>query len=67
MDHSLSAESAIVHGRRAITEDTAMRLARYFGTSPRYRWNLQNAYDIEIGAQEIGPRIERDVLPRNAA
>jgi addiction module antidote protein, HigA family len=37
--------SAIVNGKRAISVDTAMRLARYFGTSPQYWLNLQNAYD----------------------
>jgi len=56
--------SAIVNGKRAITVDTAMRLARYFGTSPQYWLNLQNAYDLEI-ADRVG--IEREVLPRNAA
>lgn len=56
--------SAIVNGKRAITVDTAMRLARYFGTSPQYWLNLQNACDLEIA----GPaKIEREVLPRNAA
>ena len=48
----------------AITVDTAMRLARYFGTSPQYWLNLQNAYDLEI-ADRAG--IEREVLPRHAA
>jgi len=47
--------------------DTAMRLARYFGTSPQYWLNLQNAYDLEIAGQELGSRIEREVLPRTAA
>jgi plasmid maintenance system antidote protein VapI len=47
--------------------DTAMRLTRYFGTSPQYWLNLQNAYDLEIAAREIRPRIEREVLPRRAA
>ena len=56
-----------VNGKRAITVDTAMRLARYFGTSPQYWLNLQNAYDLEVAGQEIGPRIEREVLPRAAA
>jgi len=59
--------SAIVNGRRAITVDTAMRLARYFGTSAQYWLNLQNAYDLEVAHQEIGPDIEREVLPRTAA
>jgi addiction module HigA family antidote len=59
--------SAIVNGRRAITVDTAMRLARYFGTSPQYWLNLQSAYDLEVAEQEIRPQIEREVLPRTAA
>src|SRR5690348_2751411 len=56
--------SAIVNGRRAITVDTAIRLARYFGTSPQYWLNLQNAYDMEIADRA---EIERQVLPRSAA
>jgi addiction module HigA family antidote len=59
--------SAVVNGKRAITVDTAMRLARYFGTSPQYWLNLQNLYDLEVAAQDIGSRIEREVLPRTAA
>ena len=59
--------SAIVNGKRAITVDTAMRLARYFGTSPQYWLNLQVAYDLEVAAQEIGAQIEKEVLPRIAA
>ena len=59
--------SAIVNGKRAITVDTAMRLARYFGTSPQYWLNLQIAYDLEIAAQEIRSKIDREVLPRTAA
>jgi addiction module HigA family antidote len=56
--------SAIVNGKRAITVDTAMRLARYFGTSPQYWLNLQNAYDLETADRAA---IERRVVPRNAA
>jgi len=59
--------SAIVNGKRAITVDTAMRLARYFGTSPQYWLNLQSAYDLEVAEREIRPRIEKEVLPRTAA
>ena len=59
--------SAIVNGNRAITVDTAMRLARYFGTSPQYWINLQSAYDLEVAEREIRPQIEREVLPRTAA
>lgn len=56
--------SAIVNGKRGITVDTAIRLARYFGTSPQYWLNLQNAYDLEAADRHA---IERQVLPRNAA
>ena len=59
--------SAIVNGQRSITADTAMRLARYFGTSAQYWMNLQTAYDLEVAAQELGVRVEREVLPRAAA
>src|SRR5258708_17895655 len=59
--------SAIVNGKRAITVDTAMRLARYFGTSPQYWLNLQIAYDLEIAGREIQPMIKKEVLPRTAA
>jgi addiction module HigA family antidote len=59
--------SAIVNGKRAITVDTAMRLARYFGTAPQYWLNLQIAYDLEVAGERIQARIEREVLPRTAA
>ena len=59
--------SAIVNGKRAITVDTAMRLARYFGTSPQYWLNLQNAYDLEVADREMRPQIESEVRPRSAA
>ena len=47
--------SAIVNGKRALTVDTAMRLALYFGTSPQYWLNLQTAYDLEVAGSEIVP------------
>jgi hypothetical protein len=56
-----------VNAKRSITVDTAMRLARYFGTSPQYWLNLQTAYDLEVAGLEILPRIEKEVLPRTAA
>jgi antitoxin HigA-1 len=59
--------SALVNGKRSITADTAMRIARYFGTSPQYWLNLQTAYDLEVAGGKIGSKIEREVLPRNAA
>jgi antitoxin HigA-1 len=51
---------------RAVTADTALRLARYFGTSPEFWLNLQSAYDLSVTAAELGSRIERDVQPRAA-
>lgn len=59
--------SAIVNGRRSITADTAMRLARYFGTSAQYWMNLQSAYDLQKAARERSDRIAREVLPLEAA
>ena len=59
--------SAIVNGKRSITADTAIRLARYFGISAQYWMNLQTAYDLEVAGQALAGRIERDVLPREAA
>lgn len=59
--------SAIVNGRRAITADTAMRLARYFGTSAQYWMNLETAYELAVAGRERGEAIEREVLPRRAA
>ncbi len=51
--------SAIVNGKRAITVDTAMRLARYFGTSPQYWLNLQTAYDWRSRSRRSGRRSKR--------
>ncbi len=59
--------SAIVNRKRSITADTAMRLARYFGTSPEYWMNLQTHYELAVAARRKGPQIEREVLPRRAA
>lgn len=51
---------------RAVTADTAIRLARYFGTSPEFWLNLQAAYDLSRALVERGAAIERDVHPRAA-
>lgn len=45
----------IVHGKRRISADTALRLARYFGTSERFWINLQSRYDLEVERDRIGP------------
>lgn len=54
----------IVHGQRAITADTALRLARYFGTSERFWLNLQTGYDLEVEKDRLGDRLESEVLQR---
>lgn len=51
----------IVRGGRAITADTALRLARYFGTTERFWLNLQAHYDLEIAKERLGMRLEREV------
>ncbi len=53
--------SQIVRGQRAITADTALRLARYFGTSPDVWLRLQATYDLEVAQHQIGKRIAREV------
>lgn len=52
----------IVHGKRAITADTALRLARYFGTSERFWMNLQGRYDLETEKDNLGDRLSREVV-----
>jgi addiction module HigA family antidote len=48
----------IVHGKRRITADTALRLARYFGTSERFWLNLQDRYDIEVERDRLAPTLD---------
>jgi len=58
---------SIIKGQRGITADTALRLARYFGTSAQMWMNLQAKYDLEATEDAIGRKVEREVLPRSAA
>lgn len=53
--------SQIVHGQRAITVDTAMRLARYFGTSAAVWLRMQVRYDLEVAEKQLSKRINREV------
>lgn len=55
--------TAIIKGRRAITPDTALRLARYFGTSAEFWLGLQKEYELRKARQELGANIEREVVP----
>ncbi|HEX3850899.1 MAG TPA: HigA family addiction module antitoxin [Polyangiaceae bacterium] len=51
----------IVHGKRAITADTALRLGRFFRNSPRFWLNLQTGFDLEKEADRLGAKLTRDV------
>ena len=51
----------IVHGKRAISADTALRLSRYFGTSERFWLNLQTRYDLEVQRDKLGNSLIREV------
>ena len=57
----------IVLGKWGITADTAMRLARFFGTSARFWLALQASYDLDMAAEALGERLEREVRPYVAA
>ena len=54
--------SGIVHGTRAITADTALRLSRFFGTSESFWLNLQTQYDLQMAKDRPGSHLQRDVL-----
>src|SRR5947207_3246191 len=57
----------VVRGRRGITADTALRLARYFNTTPKFWLNLQTSYDLAVTAEAKQEQIVRMVHPREAA
>ena len=58
----------IVHRKRSITADTALRLSRYFGMSERFWLNLQNRYDLEVEKSRLRGRLEKEVaVLRNAS
>lgn len=53
----------IINGKRGISADTAMRLARYFGTSAQMWMNLQSHYELEVAEHDLAERIAREVQP----
>jgi addiction module HigA family antidote len=57
----------IVRGLRSVSADTALRLARYFGTSERFWLNLQARYDLEVEKDRLGNRLKREVKVLEAA
>jgi len=59
--------SQIVQGKRGITADTSLRLARYFGFTPDYWLNMQAHYDLEVTRRQSIRRIEREIKPREDA
>jgi addiction module HigA family antidote len=56
----------IVLGKRSISADTALRLARYFGTTPQFWLGLQADYDLDVAMDVLGKRLEREVKTRAA-
>lgn len=66
-DISVSARriNEIVHGKRAISADTALRLARYFGTSERFWLNLQAQFDLDLERDRLGDRLKDEVAVRH--
>ena len=57
----------IVLGKRSVTADTALRLARYFGTSPQFWMGLQADYDLDLALDNLGNRLEREVRVMSVA
>jgi antitoxin HigA-1 len=57
----------IVLGKRAISADTALRLARFFGTSARFWLNLQTAYDLDVEQDRLAGRLQKEVTVLKAA
>jgi len=51
----------IVHGKRAVSADTALRLSRFFGTTDRFWLNLQTGYDLKVEKDHLGKRLEKEV------
>lgn len=59
--------TAILNGQRAITADTALRLAAFFGTTGEFWLKLQNAYDLKIIERRLGKKIKKEVINKDAA
>jgi addiction module HigA family antidote len=64
--HPRRINEIVLHKRR-VTAETALRLARYFGTSPQFWLGLQADYDLDVVADELGERLEREVQVRSKA
>jgi plasmid maintenance system antidote protein VapI len=55
------ARNEIVHGKRAITADTALRLGKFFGMTPQFWLNLQNRYDLEVAEDALKNKLDKEV------
>jgi antitoxin HigA-1 len=55
----------IVLGKRRISAETALRLARYFGNSPQFWLGLQTTYDLDVATDKLGDRLENEIQPRD--
>lgn len=63
LDVPVTRISDLVHGRRGLTADSALRLAVYFGTTPEFWLNLQTRYDLKVSRRKLLPAIEKNVRP----
>lgn len=63
IDVPITRVNDVVNRKRAITPDTALRLARFFGTSPAMWMNLQQRYDLEVTARQLGPELNKSIQP----
>ena len=57
----------IIHGKRSITADTALRLGRFFSMTPQFWMNLQSRYDLEVAADNLADRLDKEVHTYQAA
>ena len=64
--HPRRINEIVLHKRR-VTAETALRLARYFGTTPQFWLGLQSDYDLDVAADELGERLDREVHVREAS
>ena len=63
IDVSITRVHDIIHGKRGITADTALRLGAYFGTTPEFWINLQTRYDLKRAKRDLWPETEKKIRP----
>jgi len=67
LDVTVARISELIHGRRSLTADTALRLEKYFGVSAQFWLNLQAGYDLKIARRDVWPQVESRVRTRRTA